>query len=97
MVFSNHCFGDVSGVPPGTVATLYLDLLGFGDIDSQVTIDNVFILSDEPIPPIAVDDNVTTDEDEVIAFDVLANDSDLDGSIDPTTVAVVSGSDHGTV
>jgi gliding motility-associated-like protein len=36
--------------------------------------------------PIAVADVVTTNEDETVHFSVVANDTDADGSIDPTTV-----------
>ncbi len=36
---------DLSSVPAGTAATLYFDLLGFGDAESSVTIDNVRLIS----------------------------------------------------
>ncbi|MGD1927188.1 MAG: Ig-like domain-containing protein, partial [Paracoccaceae bacterium] len=52
--------------------------------------------------PVAVDDEATGDEDEVLVFDVLANDTDVDsdnvaivrsvGNIGPTNGSVVSGS-----
>ncbi|MFQ6113475.1 MAG: Ig-like domain-containing protein, partial [bacterium] len=47
--------------------------------------------------PVAGDDAVTTDEDVAISIDVLANDSDSDGTIDSTTVTVVTPPDSGTV
>jgi len=39
---------DVSAVPANTAATLYFDLLGFGSIESFVTIDNVRLTGDLP-------------------------------------------------
>jgi len=83
---------DLSAVPEGTAATLYFDLLGFAALDSQVTIDNVFILGDGPLPPIASDDAAETGIGRAVEIDVLANDFDLDGTIDPTTVVNVDGS-----
>ena len=48
-------------------------------------------------PPVAVNDNVTTNEDTPIAIPVLSNDSDVDGNLVPGTVTVTSGPAHGTV
>jgi LPXTG-motif cell wall-anchored protein len=48
-------------------------------------------------PPVAVDDVVSTDEDVAVVVDVLANDSDADGDLDPTSVSVVSGPTNGSV
>jgi len=45
--------------------------------------------------PIAVDDGVSTEEDQQVVSDVLANDSDPDG--DPLTVVAVTDPEHGTV
>jgi hypothetical protein len=39
---------DLSGLTVDTTATLYFDLLGFGLLDSTVTIDNVYLLGVEP-------------------------------------------------
>ena len=47
-------------------------------------------------PPVANDDAATTNEDTPISINVLANDSDSDGSIDPTTVTIVSNVTNGT-
>ena len=40
------------------------------------------------IPPVANDDNDTTDVDTPVTTDVLANDFDIDGTLDPSTVSV---------
>jgi hypothetical protein len=47
------------------------------------------------IPPIAANDSATTDEDVVVSIDVLANDDDCDGTIDPGNVATTSAPAHG--
>ncbi len=41
-------------------------------------------------PPDAVNDAAQTNEDQSVSIDVLANDTDLDGTVDPTTVAIVN-------
>jgi gliding motility-associated-like protein len=47
-------------------------------------------------PPVAVDDVATTPEDTAVVIDVLANDSDIDGELDPSSVVVLSGPSNGT-
>jgi len=47
-------------------------------------------------PPVANDDTATTSEDTQIDIDVLANDSDVDGNLDPASVNVTSGPANGT-
>jgi len=44
-----------------------------------------------------VNDTATTNEDTPVLINILANDSDSDGSIDPTTVAIISGPANGSV
>ena len=46
--------------------------------------------------PTATDDSDTTTEDTATTTDVLANDSDADGSLDPATVAVAAQPSDGT-
>jgi len=41
-------------------------------------------------PPVAVDDTAVTNEDVQVHVDVLANDSDVDGNLDPASVAVTT-------
>ena len=48
-------------------------------------------------PPVANDDSSTTDEDTSVAIDVAANDTDVDGTIDPTTVSIVEDPTDGAV
>ncbi|MCA1799652.1 MAG: tandem-95 repeat protein, partial [Xanthomonadaceae bacterium] len=47
-------------------------------------------------PPVAVDDAASTNEDQQVDIDVLANDSDVDGDLDPASVTVTSGPTNGT-
>ena len=39
-------------------------------------------------PPVAANDATTTSEDTPVAIDILANDSDVDGTLDAATVAI---------
>ena len=47
-------------------------------------------------PPIAQDDQAVTKEDNDVTVDVLVNDSDSDGDLDPSTVTRISGPSHGS-
>ncbi|MEJ2750123.1 MAG: cadherin-like domain-containing protein [Anaerolineae bacterium] len=47
-------------------------------------------------PPTALDDSNTTAEDTAVATDVLANDSDVEGPLDATSLAVVTAPSNGT-
>ncbi len=60
--------------------------------------DNIVCLGNTPQnqPPTAVDDTETTTEDLQVSIDVVSNDSDMDGTIDPATVVVVSTPANGT-
>lgn len=46
--------------------------------------------------PEAADDSATTDEDTAVAVDVLANDSDIDGTVDATTVIIMTNPQNGS-
>ncbi|PXF59701.1 MAG: hypothetical protein C4B58_02450 [Deltaproteobacteria bacterium] len=48
-------------------------------------------------PPVANDDSATTPEDTPVNINAAANDSDVDGNLDPSTAAVLSGPSNGTV
>jgi hypothetical protein len=62
---------DISNIAPGTLATLYFDLLGFGEPDSQVILDNIVILSEEQFAPITNNDSATTDQAKPVAIALL--------------------------
>jgi hypothetical protein len=46
--------------------------------------------------PVATDDTATTDQDQAVTVDVLANDTDSDGTLTPGSVAVVTQPSNGT-
>jgi len=48
-------------------------------------------------PPEINDDTATTTEGTAVDIDVLANDTDADGSIDPTSVVITDPPEHGTI
>ncbi|MBD2241879.1 cadherin-like domain-containing protein [Aulosira sp. FACHB-113] len=72
---------DISSITPGTAATLYFDLLGFGAKDAKIIIDNVMLLDDNLITPIANSDTATTNQAQPVAINVLANDSNAEGTV----------------
>ncbi|MCG8604915.1 tandem-95 repeat protein, partial [bacterium] len=48
-------------------------------------------------PPVAADDLAITNQDVVVKVNVISNDIDVDGTIDSTTVAIVSAPQNGSV
>jgi len=46
--------------------------------------------------PVSTDDFGTTDEDTVVKIDLLANDSDLDGTLNPASISILSGPSSGS-
>jgi CubicO group peptidase (beta-lactamase class C family) len=48
-------------------------------------------------PPTAVDDSVSTDENSPVTVNVIANDTDADGTIDPATVSIITDPVDGSV
>jgi len=47
-------------------------------------------------PPVANDDSDTTPEDTPVSTNVVANDTDVDGTVAPTTVTIVNGPSNGS-
>jgi large repetitive protein len=47
-------------------------------------------------PPVAAPDTANSSNDQAVTINVLGNDSDPDGAIDPSSVLVTSGPSHGT-
>ena len=54
-------------------------------------------IEETKLPPNAVDDSVTTSYETAIVIDVLANDTDPDGMLDPSTVIVTIGPTNGAI
>lgn len=59
----------------------------------------VFALADSGLskPPVALDDNATTQADTAVAIDILDNDFDPEGALDPGSVAIKGQAANGTV
>ena len=95
--------GDLSYTPAAdangsaTVTVSLADDGGTGNGGEDTSGDQTFTITVEPVndAPDTAADSATTDEDESVAIDVLANDSDIDGNLDPATVQVVSGPSDG--
>ncbi len=84
---------DVQGTGAGSLTILANDGTS-GDVTLTTLSLNITNVNETPI---ANDDTgVTTDEDVPLAIGVLDNDSDSDGTIDATTVAVASGPTNGS-
>ena len=88
---------DISDLTPGTKATLFFDLLGFSEIDSRVVIDDVRLSDQNLLPPTAVDDTATTTQGQPAIIDILANDTDDDGTIAPESVQIQTEPTNGAV
>ncbi|WP_157068012.1 Ig-like domain-containing protein, partial [Desulfosarcina cetonica] len=79
-----------------------------GMLDSlPATVTIAVVASAANVAPVAVNDNATTPRNTAVIIDVVANDTDADGTIDPTSVVLpyaitsrggsVSGNGDGTV
>ncbi len=84
---STHQYGD-----NGTY-TVKLEVVD-NDGATNFTEQNITIGNEAPN---AVNDSASTAKNTQVVIDVLANDYDTDGTIDPTTVAIVSGPSNGEV
>ncbi len=92
-------------IDPLTGVVTYTPDAGFAGVDAfYYTVENadgvtsdvarVDVQVDPPppnLPPIAADDQATTDQDTAVAIDVLDNDADPDGTLDPASVEIVPG------
>ena len=72
-----------------------------GNVKDAIVADNLgigTILDDESrIAPVSTADTLVVDEDTVGVVNVLSNDSDTDGSLDPRTVSITALPANGTV
>ncbi|MBD2488929.1 Ig-like domain-containing protein [Aulosira sp. FACHB-615] len=88
---------DLTGIQAGTAATLYFDLLGFGARDAKVVLDNVMLLNNDFIAPVANNDTATTNQTQPVTINILSNDTDADSSINPTTLTVTTNPSNGAI
>lgn len=88
---------NLAGLTSGAVASLFFDLIGFGETGSRVVIDDVRIVSaaGENVPPIAEGESATVRAGGAVVLDLLANDREPDG--EPMTVVLVDSPAHGTL
>ncbi len=84
---------DLSGLTPGTLATLYFDLLGFGGVDAEVTIDGIEFLAPEPLT-VDAGDAQNVDEGTTVLLHGVINDS-IPGDV--PAIAWHISSDNGQV
>ena len=61
-----------------------------GGVDTSAPASFTITVNTVNDPPVAVDDSATTDEDTAVDVDVLANDSDSDGNLDPASVTIIT-------
>ncbi len=59
--------------------------------DARVWVEATYYYCPNVPPTCGADDQVTTDEDTPVEIDVLANDIDIDGTIDCTTLRIAAG------
>jgi hypothetical protein len=79
----------------GTDAFTYTAKDDDGQLSNEATVS--ITVRDVNDPPVAVQDEVGGQQDTSIEIDVVENDRDLDGSLDRSTVAVVTHPAHGSV
>ncbi|MBU0595117.1 tandem-95 repeat protein, partial [Candidatus Bipolaricaulota bacterium] len=97
-----------ANVNPATGAVTYVPKAGFcgadyfkytisdndGATSNEAKVD-IEVLCNEA--PEAEDDSATTDENTSVGIDVVANDSDSDGTIDPSTIVITKDPSEGTL
>ncbi|RKZ56853.1 MAG: hypothetical protein DRQ44_16355, partial [Gammaproteobacteria bacterium] len=87
---SGYVFDSWSGDVTGSVSPVTVTMNGPMSVTAN------FILSG-PADPVAVDDNFTVVTGSTSDLDILANDTDVDGTINPATVFIVTAPTNGTI
>lgn len=92
--------GPIGAAPPPTLPTDRRPHLASGQnfffsaVDSNAGVE-LFSLTNDP--PASAADNATSDAGAAVTINVLGNDTDPDGSLDPSSVRITSNPAHGTV
>jgi gliding motility-associated-like protein len=83
-----------AGIAAGTYTVTYqiCEVLNPTNCDQAVV--TITVVND---PPIANTDSVSTDEDSPITIFILANDTDVDGNLDTTSVNITQQPSNGTI
>ncbi|MEM8778992.1 MAG: PKD domain-containing protein, partial [Cyanobacteria bacterium P01_G01_bin.49] len=90
-------FIDMSHLTPGTEATLFFDLLGFGDNDSRVLIDDVMISTESVIPPTTINDPITLAQGQSTVIPIFPDNSNLEEILQTYTIQIQTPAQQGTV
>jgi VCBS repeat-containing protein len=103
-IVSGPSNGSLGGTPPSVTYTPNADFNGSdsftfqandGSADSNVATVSITVNAVND-PPVANDDSATTSENAPVLVDALANDTDVDGNLDPTSVTVTTAATNGT-
>ncbi|KYK22255.1 hypothetical protein AYK24_02575 [Thermoplasmatales archaeon SG8-52-4] len=82
-------------ITPGNIVKRGIDYTRiYFTIDPSPSV-NLGIEEEKNLPPTANDDISTTNEDTIVWIDILTNDNDIDGTLDPTTITIISGPVNG--
>ena len=82
-------------ITPGNIVKRGIDYTRiYFTIDPNPSV-NIGIEQETNTPPTANDDTATTNEDTIIWIDILANDIDIDGTLNPSTITILSGTSNG--
>jgi hypothetical protein len=71
--------------------------LGFGSVDSRVVIDDVMLIGATQALPTANPDSAATSTGVPVNIAVLANDTDSNGTLNPTSIQIGKGPANGNV
>ncbi|BAV05896.1 gliding motility-associated C-terminal domain-containing protein [Filimonas lacunae] len=75
-----------------------MDTLSYNERDNNGGLSNeALLVITVDAKPVAANDNATTTQNTPVAVDVTANDSDPDGSVDKSSVTIVTPPAHGAV
>jgi Ca2+-binding RTX toxin-like protein len=93
-----------SGDRANTSSTAALTLHKAGDSANSITLADfkngtygITLAAAPNVAPVANTDFINTNENTPITVNVLTNDTDSDGTLDPKTVTIIQGPVHGTV
>jgi hypothetical protein len=75
----------------------YIDLMTANQASSSISVLLNLGTFENFIPPVARPDGTSTNKNTAVTINVLSNDSDPDGTIDPTTVTIVDDATYGIV
>ena len=97
----NRLTGAVNYVPDldfyGTDSFTYTVADDEGAISNEATVTITVIEESTNQPPVAVNDTASTQQEQSVIIAILANDTDSDGSIVPSSVKIVANPSNGSI